>query len=112
VQVGAQPWLGGVRCEGAFQPALPLLEQPAGQPEPAQRPGQPRPGLAAADGQGVVQGGAEVVLLTHQNRQLAFPLRQPQERPGVPVPDPGGLTGLGQPAGAYHPFPGELRDRG
>ena len=64
VQVGAQPWIGGVRRERAFQPALPLLEQSAGQPEPAQRAGQPRPGLAAADGQGVAEGGAEVVLLT------------------------------------------------
>ena len=79
-QVGVQPRAGRARREGTLQPAAGLLQQPARQPETAQRPGQLRPGLAAAR-QRVIQGGAEVVLLGQQNSQLAF-----ESPPGARTP--------------------------
>ncbi len=94
-QVGVQPRAGRARREGTLQPAAGLLQQPARQPETAQRPGQLRPGLAAAR-QRVLQRGAEVVLLGQQHFQLAFGLRQVQERLGMPPPGMLGLARRGQ----------------
>jgi hypothetical protein len=95
-QVGTQPQVSRAEGEGAFQPGLPFLEQSAGQPEAAQRMGQPGPGLATTVGEYVVKGGAEVVLLAQQHRQLAFAFGELQVGFSVPPPGLPGLARLGQ----------------
>jgi hypothetical protein len=112
-QVGVQPRAVRARREGALQPAAGLLQQPARQTKTAQRPGQPRPALAAA-GQRVFEGGAEVVLLGQQHSQFAFGLRQVQECLGVPPPGRLGFARRGQGLrsvladGLQHPVPGAI----
>ena len=91
-QVGAQPWVGRAGGQRAFQPVLPFLEEPAGHPEPAQRPGQPRPGLAVLR-QRPAERGAEVILLAGQHGQVTFALREREERLGVPPPGLSELSG-------------------
>ena len=95
-QVRPQAQIGWALGERAVQPVPSLLQQPAAEPEVPERPGEPRPGLAAVR-QGPFQRGAEVVLLAHQHRQPAFPLGQAQERGRVPVPGGLGAAGLGEP---------------
>ena len=98
-QVSAQPWVGRAGGERAFQPVLAFLEEPAGQPEVAQRPGQPRSGLAVLR-QGPAEGGAEVVVLAGQDGKVPFPLREREERLSVPPPGGPGVPCLGETAGS------------